>query len=180
MTRLSSPIENIKSHYQVVVVGSGYGGGIAASRLARVGRQVCVLERGKEFQPGEYPDTAVNAVGEMQAHTPLGHIGARTGLYDFHLGSDINAFVGCGLGGTSLVNANVSLRAEPRVFEDPRWPSPLRADLNTLVEDSYRRAEDMLKPTPYPSDFPVLPKLAAQEKSAAAMQQPFSRPPINV
>lgn len=180
MNRLSSPIERMKSHYAVIVVGSGYGGAIAASRLARAGQHICVLERGKEFQPGEYPDTEAEALCEMQAHTPHGHIGSKTGLYDFHLGGDINAFVGCGLGGTSLVNANVSLRAEPRVFEDSRWPQPLRADLNTLVEDSYRRAEDMLKPTPYPSDFPVLAKLAAQEKSAAAMQQPFSRPPINV
>jgi cholesterol oxidase len=180
MIRLSSPIEQMKSHYAVIVIGSGYGGAIAASRLARARQQVCVLERGKEFQPGEYPDTTVNALREMQAHTPQGHIGARTGLYDFHLGSDINAFVGCGLGGTSLVNANVSLRAEPRVFEDPRWPQPLRAHLTTLVEDGYRRAEGMLKPMPYPNDFPVLPKLTAHEKSAAAMGQPFSRPPINV
>ena len=37
------------------MVGSGYGGGITASRA---GRQVCVLERGREFQPGEYPDRA--------------------------------------------------------------------------------------------------------------------------
>ena len=180
MNRLSSPIERMKSHYAVIVVGSGYGGAIAASRLARAGQPICVLERGKEFQPGEYPDTEPVAVCEMQAHTAQGHIGPRTGLYDFHMGGDINAFVGCGLGGTSLVNANVSLRAEPRVFDDSRWPQSLRADLNTLLEDGYRRAEEMLKPMPYPKDFPILPKLAAHEKSAAAMQQPFSRPPINV
>ena len=180
MNRLSSPIERMKSHYAVIVVGSGYGGAIAASRLARAGQPICVLERGKEFQPGEYPDTEREAVCEMQAHTAQGHIGPRTGLYDFHMGGDINAFVGCGLGGTSLVNANVSLRAEPRVFDDSRWPQSLRADLNTLLEDGYRRAEEMLKPMPYPKDFPILPKLAAHEKSAAAMQQPFSRPPINV
>ncbi|HET7057839.1 MAG TPA: GMC oxidoreductase [Nitrospiraceae bacterium] len=180
MNRLSSPTERMNSHYAAIVIGSGYGGAIAASRLARAGQHVCVLERGKEFQPGEYPDTETEAVCEMQAHTPQGHIGPRTGLYDFHLGGDINAFVGCGLGGTSLVNANVSLRAEPRVFEDPRWPQSLRADLHTLLEDGYRRAEDMLKPMPYPNDFPALPKLTAQEKSAAVMGQPFSRPPINV
>ena len=180
MNRLSSPIERMHSHYTAIVIGSGYGGAIAASRLARAGQQVCVLERGKEFQPGEYPDTEAEALCEMQAHTIEGHIGPRTGLYDFHLGPDINVFVGCGLGGTSLVNANVSLRAEPRVFDDPRWPQALRADLATLLEDGYRRAEDMLKPVPYPKEFPVLPKLNAQEQSAAAMRQPFSRPPLNV
>ena len=38
MPRLSSPIETIKEHYAVVVIGSGYGAGIAASRLSRAGR----------------------------------------------------------------------------------------------------------------------------------------------
>lgn len=180
MNRLSSPIERMKTHYTAIVIGSGYGGAIAASRLARAGQQVCVLERGKEFQPGEYPDTQSEALHEMQAHTPHGHLGSRTGLYEFHLGPDINVFVGCGLGGTSLVNANVSLRAEPRVFDDPCWPQALRADLASVLEDGYRRAEEMLKPMPYPKEFPVLQKLAAHEQSAQAMQQPFSRPPINV
>ena len=53
MPRISQSIDNLKDHYEVVVIGSGYGGGIAASRLSRAGRKVCVLERGREFQPGE-------------------------------------------------------------------------------------------------------------------------------
>ena len=61
MSHLSLPIENIKNHYTVVVIGSGYGGGIAASRLARAGQQVCVLERGKEFFPGDFPSTLPEA-----------------------------------------------------------------------------------------------------------------------
>jgi choline dehydrogenase-like flavoprotein len=51
MPRLSLPIEQIKRHYTVVVVGSGYGGAIAAWRMARAGQTVCLLERGKELQP---------------------------------------------------------------------------------------------------------------------------------
>jgi NADPH-dependent 2,4-dienoyl-CoA reductase/sulfur reductase-like enzyme len=46
-SRLSSDFSTLKSHYEIVVIGSGYGGGIMASRLARAGRQVCMLERGK-------------------------------------------------------------------------------------------------------------------------------------
>lgn len=42
IARLSSPVEELKDHDEVVVVGSGYGGTIAASRLARSGRQVCL------------------------------------------------------------------------------------------------------------------------------------------
>ncbi len=180
MARLSSPIENIKNHYTVVVVGSGYGGGIAASRLARAGQQVCVLERGKEFQPGEYPDNMAAAAKEMQLNLPGKHIGSRTGLYDFHVNQDLNVFVGCGLGGTSLINANVSLRAEPRVFEDTRFPAGLRADIHTLLAEGYQRAEQMLKPTPYPENFPHVTKLQALEQSAAYLNEKFYRPPINV
>lgn len=180
MARLSSPIQNIKSHYTVVVIGSGYGGAIAASRMARTGQQVCVLERGKEWQPGEYPDTLLEAASEMQTDFPHAHIGPDTGLYDLRVNQDMNVFVGCGLGGTSLLNANVALRAEPRIFDDPRWPQGLRADLHTLLEEGYRRAEEMLKPTPYPVHFPLLPKLQALEKSALGMGEKFYRPPINV
>ncbi len=181
MARLSSPIENIKNHYTVVVIGSGYGGAIAASRLARAGQQVCVLERGKEFQPGEYPNNTKEAVKEMQVDLPSGkHIGPHTGLYDFHVNKDINVFVGCGLGGTSLVNANVSLQAEPRVFADSRWPKGLRDDVETLLAEGYHRAEEMLKPTPYPEDWPHVHKLQALEKSAKYLNEKFYRPPINV
>ena len=77
MARLSRPIEEIRRHYEIVVIGSGYRGSIAASRMARAGRQVCLLERGREFVPGEYPNTAVGGVGEIQYNTPLGHIGSR-------------------------------------------------------------------------------------------------------
>jgi cholesterol oxidase len=179
MARLSSPLNQIKNHYEIIVVGSGYGGGIAASRLSRAGRQVCLLERGKEFQPGEYPDTELEAFQEMQADFPGGHVGSRNSLYDFRVNEEINVFLGCGLGGTSLVNANVVLRAEPRVFDDPRWPQEVRADLSTLVEEGYRRAVEMLKPTPLPVSI-ELPKLSALERSARALNENFYRPPINV
>src|SRR6266849_5396558 len=131
MARLSSPIEQLKTHYQIVVIGSGYGGGITASRMARAGQEVCILERGKEFQPGdfdkdhklikpgEYPDTLAVASGEVQIDHPILHKGPRTGLYDLRVNDEISVFLGCGLGGTSLLNANVALEAKPGVFKLP-------------------------------------------------------------
>ena len=180
MPRLSSLIEDQKPHYSVVIVGSGYGGAIAASRLARAGRQVCVLERGMEFQPGEYPNTLPEVLAQAQVDTPGAFLGSRTGLYDIRVNDDINVFLGCGLGGTSLVNANVSLSAEPRVFEDPRWPAEFRADVAGRLATGYQLALQMLGPTPYPDNFPPLPKLQALEKSGASLNEKFYRPPINV
>lgn len=195
MARISLPIEQLKSHYEVVVVGSGYGGGIAASRLSRAGLEVCLLERGKEFQPtdfdnagkaikpGEYPDTEVEALREVQMDLPKLHTGSPTGLYDLRVNEDINVFIGCGLGGTSLINANVALEADPRVFQLPEWPVEIRNDPHSL-DPYYAHARAMLRPVPYPSEhserFPSLPKQEALEQSAKYMHEPFSPPPINV
>ena len=182
MARISRPIEDISQHYDVVVIGSGYGGSIAASRMARAGRKVCLLERGREYLPGEYPATAKDGLREIQYNTPLGHIGSRLGLFELHINDDMNALVGCGLGGTSLINANVSLRPNARLWDDPRWLAAIRDDLPTLLEDGYRRAAEMLQPTPVPDDFPDLAKLKALEDSARelGMSDKFYRPPINV
>ncbi|NHQ83267.1 choline dehydrogenase [Chromobacterium vaccinii] len=182
MVRIASPISEIKERYEVVVIGSGYGGGIAASRMARAGRSVCLLERGREIIPGEYPDTLAEATEEFQVHHPDGHLGSRTGLYDLHVNAQQNVIVGCGLGGTSLINANVSLQPEPQVFEDPRWPEGVRDHVDTLLKEGYARAQQMLKPTPYPEAAPALPKLQANQKSGERIQakHTFYRPPINV
>ena len=182
MRRISSPIEAMKEHYDAVVIGSGYGGGIAASRMSRAGKKVCLLERGREIVPGEYPDTLVEATEEVQFHTPDKQIGKKTGLFDFHVQEDINVLVGCGLGGTSLINANVSLRAVPGVWNDPRWPSELRGGDPVLMDVCYQRAEAMLRPNPYPDSYPKLPKLEANRKSAKSlgMEDDFYPPPINV
>ena len=169
MQRLSLPIEKMKPHYAVVVIGSGYGGSITASRFARAGRDVCVLERGRERIPGEYPDTEAEALREMQVDSKQHNTGNRTGLYDFRLNEDINVFIGCGLGGTSLVNANVVLKPESRVFEDTAWPKALRDDVTVGLEQGFQRAKHMLGATPYPKDKVSLAKFDALMKSGKAM-----------
>ena len=95
MNRLSTSLDNLKPHYTVVVIGSGYGGAISASRLARAGQSVCLLERGKEFQPGEFPDTLLEASAEMQVNLP-GELGLDAGAGAHEPGADggdANAFV---------------------------------------------------------------------------------------
>jgi cholesterol oxidase len=67
-------------------------------------------------------------------------------LFDFRVNGDISVLVGCGLGGTSLINANVCLRPEARVFADPCWPAELRADVDTRLAAGFSRAEAMLRP----------------------------------
>ncbi|MDI2141594.1 MULTISPECIES: alpha/beta fold hydrolase [unclassified Pseudomonas] len=182
MTRIATPISDIKEHYDVIVIGSGYGGGIAASRLSRAGKRVCLLERGREIQPGEYPNTMIAATEELQVHDPDGHIGSRTGLFDLHVNAQQNVVVGCGLGGTSLINANVSLEPTADVFKDPRWPLAVREDQDGLLKAGYEKAREMLKPNPYPNSAPNLPKLDANKKSADFLKQGanFYKPPINV
>lgn len=180
MRRLSSPIADIKAHYDVIVIGSGYGGAIAASRLSRAGKAVCVLERGKERQPGEFPSTSLEGAEELQVDLPACHNGSRTGLFDIRVNHDISVLVGCGLGGTSLINANVSLRPDPRVFEDPRWPTALRDEGGRRLDVGFELAEKMLGANPYPEDQPLPPKALALKTSAASMGHRFYRLPLNV
>lgn len=181
MERLSRPVTELqRNSFEVVIIGSGYGGSIAASRMARAGKSVCLLERGREIHPGEYPKSKRHALKEMQVDTQKAHLGSSTALYDFRVNDDVHVFIGCGLGGTSLVNAGVSLRAEPRVFLDPRWPEELRNDAAGLFQLDYVRAEQMLQPQAYPKERPDLKKLEALKRSATALSAQFYRPSINV
>jgi cholesterol oxidase len=178
--RLSSPLEDLQEQYDVIVVGSGYGGGVAASRLARAGRSVCLLERGLERHPGEYPEAFLDAACDVQIDTPRAHLSSHTALFDYRINPDLNVLVGCGLGGTSLINANVSLPPDPRVFDDARWPVALGHGRDTALADGFERAAEMLQPATYPDDAPSLDKLAAHQSAAAALSLPFRRVPINV
>lgn len=64
-TPISKSLNHIKPIYDVIIIGSGYGGAVAASRAARAGLTVCVLEKGKEWLPGEFPENMEDAIKEM-------------------------------------------------------------------------------------------------------------------
>lgn len=125
--------------YQVVVVGSGYGGSVLAARLAEKGLSVAVLERGREWTPALLPKTLLEASREIRsASSPLG-------LFDLQKGTDLDVLSGSGLGGTSLINGNVALRAPPEVFESARWPRQLRGENGRrALKDRYAEAERAL------------------------------------
>ena len=177
--RIAKPLSEAKSHYTVLVVGSGYGAGVAASRLARAGQDVCVLERGKEMLPGEYPNKIGDAQGSVQFNVKGGRIGAPDALFEVHVNDDQYALVGCGLGGTSLINANVSLELDKRLLDQAHWPRAFRDDPH-LVDAYYERAREMLAPNAYPDTHPTLGKLEALEHSAKTMGERFYKTPINV
>jgi hypothetical protein len=100
--RISKPVELIRSEYDCIVIGSGYGGGIAASRMARAGESVCVLERGREKWPGEYPSGALSAFNELHysgkfapgfLEGKLVNGGDPSGMYHLIFGKGQNAVV---------------------------------------------------------------------------------------
>lgn len=182
MNYISIPVEQIKSEYDVIVIGSGYGGSIAASRLSRAGQKVCLLERGKEFAKGDFPEAALDASGEMQFDFPDKHVGSTLGLFDFRVNKEINALAGCGLGGTSLINANVSVLAEPRVYQQERWPKGFRDDVDGLFTEGVDLARKFLGANEYPEneEFPALAKLDAMRLAANKMEANCYKLPINV
>ncbi len=141
---LSRPISEAADDYDVIIVGSGYGGGVSASRLARAGLHVAVLERGREVVTGEFPSRFPEMRHEMRVTGKNMEIGSETGLYDVRLGNDMHVLVGCGLGGGSLVNAGVALRPDARVFSDPIWPGQIAQD--GLLDKGYTLARQWLAP----------------------------------
>ena len=161
----------MESSYDAIVVGSGFGGGIAACRLAERGWRVCVLERGRRFSPGDFPDRPEQAPRMFwhARHNP-------GGFFDLRIMRDVAVMTGAGVGGGSLVYANVQLRAPDDVFEDPAWPAAIDA---ATLRPYYDRTEAALDPRPTP-DEPALPKVRAFDAMAARAGLPTERLPIAV
>jgi cholesterol oxidase len=160
---LSRPWNQRKPHYDFVIVGSGYGGAIAAARIAGAALDpapsVCLLERGKEWPVGSFPATLDRGLQERRS--PLNPLG----LYEFITFRDISVIKGSGLGGTSLVNANVVIEPDPEVFDLPGWLSSIRP--HTLAP-YYVRVRQMLAATPHPRAA-ALPKVQALDRRASQM-----------
>lgn len=150
-TPLANKWEDLqRGGYDVIIIGSGYGGAITAARLANAEwpsekPSICVLERGREWLPGHFPDNLIDGAGALRSSlNPLG-------LYDFRIGADIGAWMGSGLGGTSLINANVAIDPDSEIFDNPQWPQAIRdARDDGTLEEFFVRVRSTLHAGPHP------------------------------
>jgi cholesterol oxidase len=139
------------SDFDAIVIGSGFGGGIAACRLAEAHKSVVVLERGRRFGKNDFIDDPDDAPRLIWHHALN-----PDGMFDVRLMRDVTVITAAGVGGGSLVYANVQLRAPPAVF-DEGWPAAIDS---AALEPWYARTEEALDPVRTPAD-PALPKVGA-------------------
>src|SRR3569833_985355 len=168
-------------HVDAVVVGSGFGGSVAAYRLAEAGKSVVVLERGRDYPPGSFARTPAEMSRAFR--DPAERL---YGLFDVRSFRGFDSVVSSGLGGGSLIYANVLLRKDERWFVNEElpgggyesWPVS-RADL----DPHYDAGEAMLGAAPYPLDHPAFastPKTRAMQDAAAELGLDWQLPPLAV
>ena len=126
-----------------------------------------MLERGRELRAGDFPAEPWQLACELRT------VVTPNGLFEYVDAGDIETVVGNGLGGTSLINANVMLEADPRVFEEPAWPN----DLPDLAP-YYARALAMIQPSPHPSP-PVKATVLREAVAKVAKDTGEPAPPVD-
>ena len=167
--------------FDTIIIGSGFGGSVMAYRLAEAGQRVCVLERGKLYPPHSFP----RSPAAMRANFWDPSEGLQ-GLYDVWSFRDVGAVVSAGVGGGSLIYANVLLRKDEGSFvkEDldkggvEHWPVT-RAEL----EPHYDRVEKVLQPQRYPLEhapYSSTLKTLAFKEAAKKKGMEWFLPPLAV
>ncbi|HEX8186043.1 MAG TPA: GMC family oxidoreductase, partial [Blastocatellia bacterium] len=164
---LSTDWKNRRQSYDFIVIGSGYGGAITAARIASAGlnRSVCILERGREWPVGTFPDTLESGLAATRSNVnPLG-------LYELLTYRDISVIKGSGLGGTSLINANVAYVPDREIFEQAGWPKSLGYD--TLLP-YYKMARETLAAKPHPRGTQLMKVRALDKRAQQLGNQAFA------
>ena len=98
----------------------------------------------------------------------LSSLGDPTDLYEAVVSKDITVIQGCGLGGTSLINCNVALDTDERVFETSNWPPEIKEDMSSILNVDRKHFHEMMQFREYPDSYPNLKKIYAMEQCAKA------------
>ena len=134
--------------YDVVVVGSGFGGSTTALRLTEKGYKVAVVEAGRRWAAGEFPKTNWRLSKFLWA-PKLG----CTGIQRISLLKDVCVLSGSGVGGGSLVYANTLYEPLEHFYRDPQWGHV--TDWRAELAPHYARAKRMLGVTETRADTPA-------------------------
>lgn len=159
---LRPPLTVTTSSHTALIIGSGFGGSVAALRLGEAGIDTLLLERGRAWSPGAahdgFPRTLDLARGDgrtawLSHHDSLSGLNLPVtkyaGLLERVEGPDMAAVCGAGLGGGSLVYASVLMRPSRNLFEST---FPL-IDYDTMVSTFYPRVLAQLSGGTIPDDL---------------------------
>src|SRR5579875_669042 len=133
--------------YDVLVIGSGFGGSVTALRLSEKGYRVGVLEAGRRFADGELPKNSWHIRDFLWA-PKLG----CTGIQRIHVLKDSVILAGAGVGGGSLNYANTLYEPPQPFFDDPQWAHI--TDWKDELAPHYEQARRMLGVVTYPGETP--------------------------
>jgi cholesterol oxidase len=159
----------VPTHFDAIVVGSGFGGSVMAYRLAAAGKTVCLLERGRAFPPGSFPRTPSTMSRNFWDPSE-----GLYGMFQVWSFDGLEGLVSSGLGGGSLIYANVLLRKDPKWFvnDDPDGDGKPWPITREMLDPHYDAAEKMLGATPFPfaeKGYSDTPKTKAMFEAAVKM-----------
>ncbi len=127
----------MKREFDVVIIGSGFGGSVSALRLREKGYSVAVLEAGRRFSDKDFPKTS----WRLRKFLFAPGIGCY-GIQRIHVLPDVLILAGAGVGGGSLVYANTLYQPGDEYFNDQQWAGI--TDWKAELEPWYDQARRML------------------------------------